>query len=293
MLILSGFLLVFIPGGLLAWPLFHVNLLSNPDLFGDLENPGMIPLLKYLQILQSVGLFIIPPLMAAYFFDKNAFAYLKLDKRSVGKVFLLTFLVMFFSLPLINWLVSLNGMMHLPSWLNGMERWMKAAEDQAAGLTETFLRADTFGVFLINFLMIAIIPAVGEEFLFRGVLQRIFSEWFGNIHVAIFLSAFLFAAIHMQFYGIIPRMMLGILFGYLFYWSGSLWVPVFAHFINNAAAVIASYLIQRGILSSGYENFGETDSIFLIAGSIIFTAGILYLISRRFINKTNQPADGQ
>lgn len=291
MLMLSGFLVVFLGGVLLAWPLFHINLLANVNLYSEAGNAQLIPVLKFLQILQSVGLFILPPLMAGFFFEKNPFRYLRLDNSSHWKTFLLTFLVMFFSIPLINWMISFNEMMQLPSWLQGMERWMKAAEDQAAGLTESFLKADTFCIFLINFLMIAIIPAIGEEFLFRGVLQRIFSEWFRNIHVAIFLSAFLFAAIHMQFYGIIPRMMLGILFGYLFYWSGSLWVPIFAHFINNAAAVIASYLAQRGVISMDYENFGATDNFFLLSGSIIFTGGILYLISRRYISQVNQPTD--
>ena len=128
--------------------------------------------------------------------------------------------------------------------------------------------------------MIAIIPSVGEELFFRGLLQRLFSEWFRNVHIAIFVTSFLFAAIHMQFYGFLPRMMLGILLGYLFYWTGSIWIPVFAHFLNNGSAVILSFLINRGTISSGYEDFGATENLFLIASSILFTGGLLYLVYR-------------
>lgn len=281
MLILSGFLIIFLGGVLLAGPLFHVNLLKDINILNDLDNPEILPVLKFLQILQSVGLFILPPLLAAWFFGNSISGYLRINKRPSGLLFLMTLLLMFFSLPLINWLVSLNGMMQLPSSLKVVEQWMRSAEDQASEMTVIFLKADTLSIFALNFFMIAIIPAIGEELLFRGVLQRIFAEWFKNIHVAIFFSAFLFGAIHMQFYGIIPRMALGVLFGYLFYWSGSLWVPVFAHFINNASAVIASYLSQRSVISTNYEDFGSTDNLFLISGSIIFTAIILWFISNR------------
>ena len=85
---------------------------------------------------------------------------------------------------------------------------------------------------------------------------------------------------HLQFYGILPRMMLGVLFGYLFYWSGSIWIPVFAHFINNASAVIVAYLANRQVISSGYESFGSTDNIFLLIGSIVFTGVLLILVFR-------------
>jgi len=75
--------------------------------------------------------------------------------------------------------------------------------------------------------------------------------------------------------------MLGVLFGYLYYWTGSLWVPVFAHFLNNGAAVIVSYLSSRGFISSGYEDFGATNNFFLIAGSIVFTSFLLFMVYQK------------
>jgi membrane protease YdiL (CAAX protease family) len=157
---------------------------------------------------------------------------------------------------------------------------MRITEEEAAKLTETFLKMPTIGSFLFNIFMIALLPAIGEEFMFRGLLQRLLKEWLGNIHLAIFISAFLFSALHMQFYGFFPRMLLGIMFGYLFYWSGSLWVPICAHFINNGSAVIFSYLGQCGFLSGNYEDFGATENVFLILVSGLIILVLFFFVYR-------------
>ncbi len=278
LLIITCFAITFFLGLLLAGPLFGVKVSNMLSLINDYQDVKTIRLLQYFQILQSFGLFIFPTLLAGYFFERSSMRYLHLDKSSRWLIYLITFALMFAALPLINWMVSVNEMMKLPDFLKGMEDWMKSAEDEAAKLTEVFMKMPVFGAFLFNLLMIALLPAIGEEFLFRGLLQRLMQEWLKNIHVAIFISAFFFSAMHMQFYGFLPRMFLGVLFGYLFYWSGSLWVPVCAHFINNGAAVSVAYFSQRGTLSGDYENFGATDNIFLILLSIIATGVCLWLI---------------
>ncbi|MEI6455450.1 MAG: CPBP family intramembrane glutamic endopeptidase [bacterium] len=280
LLIISSFLVTFLIGLLLAGPLFGVDLFSSLEILTDYSNPQAISLLKYLQIVQSIGLFIIPPLLAGFFFERNTLKYLRIDKPSRPIIYLFTIAIMFAALPIVNWMVAVNEGMKLPQFLEGMENWMKSTEEEAARLTEAFMNVKTTGGFLVNLLMIAVLPAIGEEFLFRGLLQRLFAEWTKNIHIAIFLGALLFGAMHMQFYGIFPRMMLGVLFGYLFYWTGSIWIPVFAHFINNASAVIVAFLANRGAISSGYEDFGSTNNIFLIIGSALITGMILLIIYR-------------
>lgn len=280
LLTISCFLVTFILGVLLAIPLFKVNLFNSFAAISDYSNPSAIALLKYLQIIQSFGLFIIPAILAGFFFERNSPGYLRIDKPSKPVIYLLALVIMFAALPLINWMVVLNEGMRLPEFLGGVEKWMISTEGEAAKLTEVFMNVNSLGGFTINMIMIAILPAIGEEFLFRGLLQRLFDEWLKNIHVAIFISAFLFGAMHMQFYGILPRMMLGVLFGYLFYWTGSLWIPVFAHFINNASAVFISYLANLGIIEAGYEDFGATDNLFLIAGSALFTGVLLFMVYR-------------
>ena len=127
-----------------------------------------------------------------------------------------TILIMFAVVPIINLLMVFNEQLHLPEGLSFIEEWMKESEAQAARLTEVFLVMDTPQELFYNLLIIAILPAIGEEFLFRGILQRLFHELTKNIHVTIFITAALFSAIHMQFYGFLPRMLLGVMFGYLY-----------------------------------------------------------------------------
>ena len=280
LLIIACFAISFFIGLLLAGPLFGVHMKDLIAAMSDFSDANTIRLLQYFQVIQSFGLFIFPALLAGFFFDRNSFRYLGIDQPSGWLVYLITLVLMFAFLPFINWMVSVNEAMKLPEFLKGVEDWMKITEDEAAKLTEAFMKMPTFGSLLFNLVMIAMLPAIGEEFMFRGLLQRLFKEWLGNIHVAIFVSAFLFSALHMQFYGFFPRMMLGIIFGYLFYWSGSLWVPICAHFINNGAAVIFAYLCQHGILSGDYENFGATDNVLLIVLSGVAVAGLMFLIYR-------------
>jgi len=280
LLTISCFLVTFILGILLANPVFKVDLFNSFPAINDYSDPSTINLLKYLQIIQSFGLFIIPPLLAGYFFERNSIAYLKINRSSRPLIYLLVLVIMFAALPLINEMVLFNEAMRLPEFFKGVEDWMRSMENEAAQLTDAFMKTNSTEGFIVNMIMIAVLPAIGEEFLFRGLLQRLFNEWIKNIHIAIFIAAFLFGAMHLQFYGILPRMMLGVLFGYLFYWSGSIWIPVFAHFINNASAVIVAYLANRQVISSGYESFGLTDNIFLLIGSIVFTGMLLILVFR-------------
>jgi len=278
LLVISGFIIFFLAGILFAIPLYHVNLLNNMSVLTEFNDPQAISLLKYFQFIQSIGFFILPALLAGWFFEGNATGYLKLNKTSPVTIFVITIFIMFVSLPAINWIISVNEMMKLPAALHGVEQWMKDTEDQAAQLTDAFLNTNTIGGLAVNLLMIAIIPAIGEEMLFRGILQRLFSEWFRNIHMAILFTAFIFGAVHLQFYGILPRMILGILFGYLFYWTGSLWLPIFAHFLNNGSAVIVSFFISRNIVKQEYENFGSTNNVFFIVGSIVLTGLLLFWV---------------
>ncbi len=291
MLTIAGLILALLAGVLLTMIQYHADMAKAILLLSNVNDPSSLPLLKELQILQSILLFIVPAFVAGFLFENSAAGYFGMKKIPPGSVLMMILLIMMVSLPMINGLVSLNEMMKLPAAFRGMENWMKEAEDQAAVVTEKFLDVHSIGGFAVNMLMIAIIPAIGEEMLFRGLFQRLFGEWFKNIHVAIILAAFLFGAVHLQFYGLLPRMMLGVVFGYLYLWTGTIWAPVFAHFLNNGAAVLVSYLSNTGVIHADYEKFGSTDNIFLITGSVIFTGVLLYgifMMSRRKI-LNNEP----
>lgn len=277
LLIISCFFFFFVIALLLAIPLFHVSISGILVLLTDYTNPEAVSLLKYFQIVQEIGIFIVPPVLAAFLFAWKPFHFLKLQDPSRWLLWVLAAIIMVTSVPAIDQLIQLNESMQLPGWMAGMEQWMQQTEEQAMELTEAFLNVDTTGGFLLNLVMIALLPAIGEELLFRGLLQRLFHDWLKNIHVAIILTGILFGAMHLQFYGVLPRSVLGILFGYLFYWSGSLWLPIFAHFLNNAVAVTISFLYDQGMISTPLEEFGTSDSPLLVISSTVVTMVVLYL----------------
>jgi uncharacterized protein len=281
MLMISCFLITMIGGIFLAMPVFHVNLFSDFSALTDVGNPDTGSLLKFFQVLQEIGLFIFPAWLAAWFFSGRPGHYSGLDRPASFLILIMVGILLFISLPFNNWIAILNEHMKLPGFLGGMEQWMKEAEDQAGQVTDLFLDVKTVGGFFINLLMIAVLPALGEELVFRGVLQRLFREWFRNNHVAIITAAVLFGVVHMQFYGVLPRILLGLMFGYLYLWSGSLWVPVFAHFLNNGAAVVVAWLSSRGLVNINYEQFGATENPLLITGSLLLTAALLVTIRYR------------
>ena len=152
--------------------------------------------------------------------------------------------IMLFSTPLIEFLANINQKMVLPPSL----KWMRTSEDAAQKATSVFLDMKTIGDFVINLLFIGLVTAIVEEFLFRGALQTIFFKWTSNIHAAVWITAILFSAFHMEFFGFLPRLLLGVFFGYFVAWSGSIWTGVWAHFINNGTAVLITYLFQHKLI---------------------------------------------
>jgi len=274
--ILVSFLAFLVVSLIIAIPFFGLSSMLDIPQMGDLTNPGSIAVLKYFQTVQAIGLFIVPPLILGYLFHGKPLDYLYLDKPFTSPTFLLVIVLMFAMAPFINFLGVWNSNMHLPEWMGGIERWMRNTEDDAARLTEAFLDVKTLPGLAFNIFMIAFLPAVGEELLFRGVIQKIFTRMTSNTHWGIWISAILFSAMHLQFYGFVPRVLLGALFGYLLVWSGSMWLPVLGHFLNNALAVVAMFFVNNGLINPDVEEFGSTSDSYYAA--IISLAVVLFLL---------------
>ncbi len=136
------------------------------------------------------------------------------------------------------------------------------------------------GELIIALFVIAVLPAIGEELVFRGLIQNELKRLTQNVHVAIWVSALLFSAFHLQFFGFVPRLLLGALFGYLYYWSGNLSMAVLAHFTNNAVAVFSLYYYQQGTLEYNAEST-EAFPLSVILTSGVFTS-LLLLYFRNF-----------
>lgn len=279
--IIVSFLAFLVISLVIAIPLFGMDSMLAIPTLNDLHNPESLLILKYFQIVQAIGLFIVPPFFLGYLFYGNIFQYLYLNKPTTSSTLLLVFVLMFFATPFINLVGEWNSNMHLPEWMSGIENWMKDAEEKAAELTEAFLKVDTIWGLFFNIFMIAVLPAIGEELLFRGVIQRIFTRMTKSNHWGIWISAILFSALHMQFYGFVPRMLLGVLFGYLLVWSGTMWMPIAAHFINNGLAVVAMYMIDKEMLNPEVETIGSTSGSYYIAIiSLILLGFFMWMIKR-------------
>lgn len=247
-------------------------------LMSDFSNPTTIAFLKTTQIFQSVGLFIIPPILLALLFSPNIFKYLGFSKSINYTALLLSGAVIIIALPLINFTAEINQLLVLPESLSWLEVMMRNSELNAEKITKIFLDINSFGALLINILMMAIIPAIGEELTFRGLIQMSLAKKM-NIHIAIFISAFIFSFIHFQFFGFLPRFLMGLFFGYIFYWSGNLWFTIFAHFVNNGSAVILAYIYGVEGIATDTSTFSSSDnSTTYLLSSIILSSGLIYSI---------------
>ena len=246
--------------------------------------------LKWLQFMQTTATFLLPPILCAWLWDEEhkPFRWLKMDVPVQWQNILLAVVIMICAVPGINLLADLNSRVELPKSLEFIEQILKSQEEAAAALTERFLQADNIGGLLINIGLMALLPALSEELSFRGTLQQIIykdqsgKEQSTKVHLAIWITAFIFSAIHMQFYGFVPRMLLGAIFGYVFVWSGSLWVPITMHFVNNGLAVLVYYLMGE---SENTKNIADTlgagDTWYLGVFSILITSLGLLIFYRR------------
>ena len=245
--------------------------------------------LKWIQLLQTIFLFLLPSLILAYLCAKAPWNWLLLDKKVDWTILLWAIGIMLVALPAINLTSHWNQQMVLPTWLSGVEEWMKAKEAEAEWLTKQFMSVTTVSGLLVNLFLMAVLPALSEEITFRGVLQQLLtaphrlSPFASRLspHLAIWLTAIIFSAIHMQFYGFVPRMLMGALFGYMMVWTGSLWVPMLMHFVNNGMAVLLYFMASRaGWDMDKVDAIGAGNTLWLGIVSIVLTVVGIYMFRR-------------
>jgi membrane protease YdiL (CAAX protease family) len=276
---------------ILAIPFFGLDSMMGSLSVSEMNSPEGLGFLKYFQVVQSIGLFVVPPFIIGWLYHGNFKEYLLIDRTTKFSSYLYAGLAILMVIPLINFMGEINGQMKLPESLAGLENWMRTMEDAAKVLTDKFMKVESPSGLVFNIFMIAVLPALGEELMFRGVIQRIFTNWSKNYHWGIWITAFIFSAIHLQFYGFLPRMALGAMFGYLLVWTGTMWVPILAHFVNNTMGVFGYYLIDKGTISKDVEEWGTgTDQFPLVLFSLASVGLLLFLIYRDS-DKTKMPAN--
>ena len=241
--------------------------------------------LKIMQLISSVFIFIIPPLLFSYFENDQYLKELGFNSKFKRQNILMILMIILFSQPLVAYCMQLNldFINSISDYIPKMVESMKQMEKDAELIIDAFLKMDNIGDLLFNLFLIAIIPAIGEEMFFRGVIQKKLKNILRNPHIAILITSFIFSAIHMQFFGFLPRFFLGIILGYLFYYSGSLWMPIIAHFINNALAVLLMYLPFSKKINTDISQL-ENAEINMIQATIFLLIVLFFIYLYKQIN---------
>ena len=264
---------------------------SLTDITAVTQNPAAFPngrgAMVFYQVATHFFMFTAAPLAYLALAEPSVKRYLFQKKNYVGLI-LLSALLALIIMPANSWLINWNAKMVLPEALKGFEAWAKQKEELLAELTKYLTKFDTVGQMLMGLVAFALVPAIGEELVFRGIVQRNLGAWFKNHHVAIWLTAFIFGAIHVQFYGFFPRMLLGALFGYLYFWSKNLWVPIAAHFMNNGFTVVLLYLQQQKMITANVES---TDAMPWYFGliSLLLSLAVLFYLRQQFLSIPEEP----
>jgi membrane protease YdiL (CAAX protease family) len=233
--------------------------------------------LLFMQGFQTIALFGVTAFVGVWYTEDRADPIEKmlLKKGLTLKQGAIAILFAVAALPMISLLAEWNKGMELPQFLASMEEMMREMEESSKVLIERFLNTTSERMLFVNLLVMALLPAVCEEMMFRGWLQRVLGQSV-DYHTAIWVSAIVFSAIHFQFYGFIPRMLIGAALGYLYYYTGSLWAPIVAHFTNNAAAVVTAFLSYNGYTSIDFDLIGTGETWYLSVASVAVCVALLF-----------------
>ena len=177
---------------------------------------------------------------------KSPFIMFNMKQLDMKEAFLAIFIVLSFMM-VNSFFVEWNMNVEFPAFLNGFENWASVKEEKRQMVTEFITSFGSSGQFFVAIIIMVIIASVGEEYLFRGIIQNKLTQYLKNPHIAIWLAAIIFSVIHFQFFGFVPRMFFGVVFGYLYYWSANLWIPIIAHIINNGFMLTMLYMYQKGL----------------------------------------------
>ena len=238
--------------------------------------------LRFMQISSQIFTFVLPPIIYAMLIKENPKESLGIKNVSYHW-FIIGFVMMYAILPLNNVFAEWNAGLKLPESMSRIEELIKEMYESSAVVLEKLVNVNTFGGFVINLIMIAGLAALGEELLFRSIIQTSLIKTCKNAHVGIIIASAIFSFIHFDFYAFIPRLVLGMLLGYMFYYSRSIWVSMFMHFVNNATAVVIYYLNNIGVTNVDVETFGQTQLLPLLI-SIALMAVLFWLAIRRMKN---------
>ncbi|RYZ53916.1 MAG: CPBP family intramembrane metalloprotease [Sphingobacteriales bacterium] len=242
----------------------------------DLTNPKMITFMRGMILLQFLFLFTIPSLLFSFFSDPKPLQYLGLKAPSSGIYWVWGILIILVAYPFVEYVGFVNQKIPVGA---ETERWMKGMEEEAARQIKFMLQERTPVELVKNLFFIALFAGVGEELFFRGILQRMFIRLTKNPWMGIILTAAIFSGIHFQFYGFFPRLFLGVLLGAIYWYSGSLWVAILAHFLYDAAVIVLVYFNPH-MLENAEATLIKGQEFALLIGAMISLAVTFVILAQ-------------
>ena len=284
------FLLVLSIGGLSVFLFFAalmmkliwgISFLSDPSVLENLSDPYIVDANRFMLIFQHIGFFILPSLVFLYVGTKDPRNFILWKRQFQFSTLFIVVGILLFLAPFVNLLISWNEAMHLPDFLSSVEANMRLMEDSAGRLTDALVSMNTPNELIYMIFIVAVLPAIGEELMFRGIVQRLLSQQFKSYHIGIWITALLFSALHFQFFGFFPRVFLGAVLGYLLIFSGNIIYPMIAHFFNNFSSLVLAYMIQHKIIGDEIETIGGQQEWLYILPGLIVSGLLFYFLWRK------------
>lgn len=250
---------------------------------------GSVGKMRCAIVIQDLFVFILPVILTMIIAAVRPLHITGLDGKAGLKLIILVALTAVVSVPAMNNLVAWNESIHLPASWSGLEAILRNSEETAKATVESIMKGTGVGDLLLSVLTVGVLTGFAEELFFRGGLQPMLSAMMRNRHAAIWATAFIFSAVHLQFFGFFPRLLMGAFFGYLVVWSGSIWLSVFAHALNNSLVVINYWLVSRGTVNADVNTLftgGSAGDILVMAASVAVTAVLIWYINRTSCDRT-------
>ena len=271
-------LALFMVGGMLLFSSFGslivLLIYHTPSI---LEASDPVTAIRISQTFTTIGAFLLPALLFAYCQNRQCFQYNAANRKPEFSMTIIVLILSITLLPVVS-MLSLFNMQIMPQE-GAVAEFMRNLEDAANHILEMVTSRRSTWDLVANMLVFAVLAGVCEEFFFQGALQPLMMNWTKNPHIGILLTALIFSALHFQFYGFIPRFLLGVYLGYLFYWSRSLWLPILAHVLHNALSLMVDFTLQgRGIDTDNLQFTDVRGSLPTAAACALISAmAIVYL----------------
>lgn len=215
--------------------------------------------------------------------------FLRLDKAPSAMAVAGIVLISLVMTPAMNWLVAWNASLSLPEAMKPVEQWMRAQENAAQQATDMLLSGSSVWDLIASVVCVGLLTGLGEEMFFRGALQRICCDGMRRRHLAVWTAAFVFSTLHFQFFGFVPRLVLGAFFGYAYLWSGSLWVPVIGHALNNSAVVAFVWMGNNSIDAAAMGEAGSQSPVVAVLSAAAAVA--LMVVYKKVLSHGGKAAD--